>query len=142
MVSFGIMAAFLALFSLCFAREAALFLNYRTEGLSYADARQEFARLASSTQATISVSESLWVLVDDFSRIRIVERGSASGPLMVLQQTQRQALTPPEIPGYHLTADNFVSHPPRWFGRAIARTVPGYSFAVFTRGGLAETFTR
>ena len=81
----------------------------------------------------ISVSESFWVLTDEFERIRIVERGTASGDLMVLQQTQRGSLTPPVIPGYRLLSQRFISHPPKWFGLPIARTMPGYSFAVFAR---------
>ena len=81
----------------------------------------------------ISVSESLWVLADEFERITVVERGTASGDLMVLQQTQRRSLSPPVIPGYRLIADHFVSHPPHCFGLPIGRTMPGYSFAVFER---------
>ena len=52
---------------------------------------------------------------------------------MVLQQTQRGSLSPPVIPGYRLLSQRFISHPPKWFGLPIARTMPGYSFAVFAR---------
>ena len=125
--------AFFAMFSLRLVRDMALLVNYRTEGVSFADAQRDFRNLVRSTDQVISVSESLWVLADEFERIRIVERGSASGDLMVLQQTQRGSLSPPVIPGYRLLSQHFISHPPRWFGLPIARTMPGYSFAVFAR---------
>ncbi len=128
-----ILAAFFGIFSLCLARDTALFIDYRTGGVSFADARKDFHGLLRSTDQKISVSESLWVLTDEFERISVVERGTASGDLMVLQQTQRGSLTPPVIPGYRLLSQNFVSHPPKWFGLPIARTTPGYSFAVFAR---------
>ncbi len=111
----------------------ALFVDYRAEGVSFAEAQKEFDHLAHSTGQVISVSESFWVLADHFEQIRIVERGTASGDLMVLQQTQRGSLSPPVIPGYRLLSQHFVSHPPTLFGLPIARTMPGYSFAVFAR---------
>lgn len=128
-----ILAAFFSIFSLCLARDVALFVDYRTDGVSFAEARKDFDRLARSNDQVISVSESLWVLTDELNRISIVERGTASGDLMVLQQTQRGSLSPPVIPGYRLLSQNFVSHSPTWFGLPIARTTPGYSFAVFAR---------
>jgi len=128
-----ILAAFLTMFSLCLARDIALFIDYGTEGVSFADAQKDFRRLLRSTDQVISVSESFWVLADEFERIRIVERGHPSGDLMVLQQTQRGSLSPPVIPGYRLVSQRFISHPPKWFGLPIARTMPGYSFAVFAR---------
>ncbi|HEX7515924.1 MAG TPA: hypothetical protein VF345_01415 [Chthoniobacterales bacterium] len=128
-----ILAAFFSIFSLCLARDIALFIDYRTDGVSFADAQKDFDHLVRSTDQVISVSESLWVLAGEFERIRIVERGTASGDLMVLQQTQRGSLSPPVIPGYRLLSQRFISHPPKWFGWPIARTMPGYSFAVFAR---------
>jgi hypothetical protein len=128
-----IAAAFFGIFSLCLARDVALFVDYRAEGVSFAEAQKEFDQLAHSTGQVISVSESFWVLTDHFEQIRIVERGAASGDLMVLQQNQRGSLSPPVIPGYRLLSQHFVSHPPKLFGLPIARTMPGYSFAVFAR---------
>jgi hypothetical protein len=130
---FWILAAFFGIFSLCLARDLALFIDYRTDGVAFADAQKDFDHLVRSTNQVISVSESFWVLTDEFERIRIVERGTASGDLMVLQQTQRGSLFPPLIPGYCLVSQHFISHPPKWFGLPIARTMPGYSFAVFVR---------
>jgi hypothetical protein len=127
------LAAFFGVFSLCLARDIALFVDYRTDGVSFADAQKDFARLVRSTNQVISVSESFWVLTDEFDRIRIVERNTASGELMVLQQTQRGSLFPPVISGYRLLSQRFISHPPKWFGLPIARTMPGYSFAIFAR---------
>jgi|GEM_PF-4950792 len=129
----GIAAAFFSIFTICLARDVALFVDYRAEGVSFAEAQKDFDHLAQSTGQVISVSESLWVLADHFEQIRIVERGTAAGDLMVLQQTQRGSLTPPVIPGYRLLSQHFVSHPPKLFGLPIARTMPGYSFAVFAR---------
>jgi hypothetical protein len=128
-----ISAMFFGVFSLWLARDVALFIDYRTEGVSFADAHKEFDRLVHSTEEVISVSESFWVLTDEFERICIVERGTASGAFMVLQQTQRGSLSPPAIPGYRLLFQDFVSHSPKWFGLPIARTMPGYSFAIFAR---------
>jgi hypothetical protein len=128
-----ISAAFFGIFSLCLARDVALFVDYRAEGVSFAEAQKELDRLVQSTGQVISVSESFWVLADHFEQIRIVERGTASGDLMVLQQTQRGSLSPPLIPGYRLLSQRFVSQPPKLFGLPIARTMPGYSFAVFAR---------
>jgi hypothetical protein len=130
---FWIAAAFFTVFSLCLARDIALFADYRTEGVSFADAQKEFDELARSTDKVISVSESFWVLASDFDRICVVERGIPSGDLMVLQQTQRGLLSPPVISGYRLLSHRFISHPPKWFGLPIARTMPGYGFAVFAR---------
>lgn len=129
----AISAAFFSIFSLCLARDVALFVDYRAEGVSFTDAQKEFHQLVHSTGQVISVSESFWVLADHFEQIRIVERGAASGDLMVLQQTQRGSLSPPVIPGYRLLSQHFVSYPPKLFGLPIARTMPGYSFAVFAR---------
>ena len=138
-----ILAAFFSIFSLCLARDIALFVDYRTDAVSFAEARRDFDNLARSTDQVISVSESLWVLADEFDRISIVERGTASGDLMVLQQTQRGSLSPPVIPGYRLLSQRFIAHPPKWFGLPIARTTPGYSFAVFAReGALGENRPR
>jgi hypothetical protein len=128
-----VLLAFFSVFGLCLVRDIALFVDYRTGGVSFAEARKEFGDLARSTNQTIYVSESLWVLSDEFERIRIVERGTASGDLMVLQQTQRGSLSPPVIPGYRLLAQRFVTHQPTCFGLPIGRTMPGYSFAVFAR---------
>jgi hypothetical protein len=128
-----ISAVFFSIFSLCLARDVALFVDYRAEGVSFADAQRDFGQLVRSTNQEISVSESLWVVADEFERIRIVEHGSVSGDLMVLQQAQRGSLSPPVIPGYRLLSQHFVSHPPRLFGLPIARTMPGYAFAVFAR---------
>jgi len=129
------LAAFFGIFSLCLARDIALFVDYRTDGVSFAEARRDFDRLVRSTDQIVSVSESLWVLADQFDRLSIVERGTTSGDLMILQQTQRGSLSPPVIPGYRLVSQRFISHPPKWFGLPIARTTPGYSFAVFVREG-------
>jgi hypothetical protein len=128
-----ILAALFGIFSLFLARDVALFVNYRTDGVSFADAQKDFGDLMRSSGQVISVSESLWVLTDEFERITIVERGTASGDLMVVQQTQRGSLSPPTIPGYRLLSHHFVSHPPHCFGFPIGRTMPGYSFAVFAR---------
>lgn len=127
------LTAFFGLFSLFFARDIALFLDYENEGVSFAEAQREFGQLVRSTNQEIAVSESLWVLADEFERIRIVDHGTVSGDLMVLQQTQRGSLSPPVIPGYRLLSQHFISHPPKWFGWPIAHTMPGYSFAVFAR---------
>jgi uncharacterized protein (DUF2062 family) len=132
-LSLWILAAFFGLFSLFLARDIALFLNYESEGVSFAVAQREFGELLRSTSQEISVSESLWVLADEFERIRFLDYGSVSGDLMVLQQTRRGSLSPPVIPGYRLLSQHFISHPPKWFGLPIARTMPGYSFAVFAR---------
>jgi hypothetical protein len=129
----AISAVFFGIFSLFLARDMVLFVDYRLEGVSFAEARKEFDQLVHSTGQVISVSESFWVLADNFDQIRIVERGTASGDLMVLQQTQRGSLTPPVVPGYRLLSQHFISHPPKLFGLPIARTMPGYSFAVFAR---------
>jgi hypothetical protein len=128
-----ILAAFFSLFSLFLARDIALFLDYESEGVSFAVAQREFGELLRSTSQEISVSESLWVLADEFERIRFLDYGTVSGDLMVLQQTRRGSLSPPVIPGYRLLSQHFISHPPKWFGLPIARTIPGYSFAVFAR---------
>ena len=128
-----IMAAFFGLFSLFLARDIALFLDYESEGVSFAVAQREFGELLRSTSQEISVSESLWVLADEFERIRFLDYGTVSGDLMVLQQTRRGSLSPPVIPGYRLLSQHFISHPPKWFGLPIAHTMPGYSFAVFAR---------
>jgi hypothetical protein len=137
-IPLGISAAFFSIFSLCLARDVALFVDYRAEGISFAEAQKEFDHLAHSTGQVISVSESFWVLADHFEQIRIVERGTVSGDLMVLQQTQRGSLSPPVIPGYRLLSQHFVSHPPKLFGLPIARTMPGYSFAVFAKEAFGE----
>jgi hypothetical protein len=129
----GIATAFFSTFTICLARDVALFVDYRAEGVSFAEAQKEFDQLVHSTGQVVSVSESFWVLADHFEQIRIVERGAVSGDLMVLQQTQRGSLSPPVIPGYRLLSQHFVSHPPKLFGLPIARTMPGYSFAVFAR---------
>ncbi len=132
-VSHSILAVFFCILTLCLARDIALFFNYRTVGVSFDDAQKEFDDLVQSSEQEISVSESLWVLTPRFDRIRIVERGSTTGDVMVLQQTQRGSLTPPVIPGYRLLSNHFISHRPTFLGVAIANTMPGYSFAVFVR---------
>jgi hypothetical protein len=128
-----ISAAFFSILSLFLMRDVALFIDYNAEGVSFAEAQKDFDHLARSTDQVISVSESFWVLADHFEQIRIVERGAVSGDIMILQQTQRGSLSPPVIPGYRLLSQHFVSHPPKLFGLPIARTMPGYSFAVFAR---------
>jgi hypothetical protein len=128
-----VLLAFFGVFGLFLARDVALFVDYRTGGVSFAEAQKDFGQLVRSTNQTIFVSESLWVLTDAFERIRIVERGTATGDLMVLQQTQRGSLSPPVVLGYRLLSQRFVTHRPTCFGLPIGRTMPGYSFAVFAR---------
>jgi hypothetical protein len=128
----AIAAAFFGLFSLFFVRDAALFANYLNHGVSFFDAQAEFRSLP-QTSEKISVSESLWVLADDYRRIRRIERGSASGDVMVVQQSQRQSLVPPSFPGYRMVSERFVSRRPTLFGLPIGRTMPGYSFAVYEK---------
>ena len=112
--------------------DAALFVNYKAHGVSLCRCRTcEFQKLERATPHAIYVSESLWVLADDFERIKIVERGTAGGEVMVTQQTQRQSLTARPPPGYSLISDTFVPYPPTLLGIPIGRTMPGYAFAVF-----------
>ena len=61
---------FSAEFQSLLARDAALFANYKSHGVSFADAQREFLKLERSTSHEIHVSESLWVLADDFERIK------------------------------------------------------------------------
>ena len=128
-----VLAAFFGIFTLCLFRDVGLFVNYSATGVSFRDAQKAFKNVAGSTNQEISVSESLWVLASDFERIRIIEHGTVSGELVVLQQTQRGSLSPPIIPGYRLLWQSFISHPPTLVGVPIAHTMPGYSFAVFAR---------
>ena len=119
-----LLAAFLA-------RDIALFVNYTIRGVSYADAQNELRKLEASKTPPIFVSESLWVLADNFDRIKIVERGTGAGDVMVVQQNGRQSLTPPKIPGYHAVLDRFISYRPTLFGLPLGRTMPGYAFEVY-----------
>ena len=132
------MAAFFGIFSLCLARDVALFVDYRTTGVSFTECPEGLSPFAELDRSGDFRLESLWVMADEFDRITIAERGIASGDLMVLQQTQRGSLSPPVIHGYRLLSQNFVAHPPTCFGLPIARTTPGYSFAVFAREGAPE----
>lgn len=126
-------AAFCGAFSLFLARDVALLVNYKSHGVSFVDAQSEFLSLERSTSHQIYVSESLWVLADDFERIKIVERGSVRGEVIVTQQTQRQSLTARPPPAYRLISDTFVPYPPTFLGLPIGRTMPGYSFAIFEK---------
>jgi hypothetical protein len=132
-ISLSVVALFCGIFTLWLVRDAMLFANYERNGVLFDEAEKEFNLLARSTDQEISVSESLWVLANKFNQLRILERGTYSGDLMVLQQAQRGSLMAPEVPGYRLVSQNFVSYPPTCFGRPIGRTMPGYSFAVFAR---------
>jgi hypothetical protein len=129
-----VVAGFGAFFSLWLARDVVLYANYRSKGVDFDHARSQFGNLLhGSPPHVVSVSESLWVLTEDFRRIRIVERGTASGELMVVQQTQRQSFVPPEFPGYRLVSHSFVPQSPTCFGIRVARTMPGYAHAVYQR---------
>ena len=130
------LALFSAFFSLWLARDLAVFVSYRTEGVSFQEARNTVRAVIASGPHPVSVSESLWVLTDEFQQVRLVERGTAAGDVMIVQQNQRQSLVPPSFPGYRLVSHRFIPHSPEMFGVRIARTMPGYSFAIYERDGL------
>ncbi|MBA3684523.1 MAG: hypothetical protein H0W72_04700 [Planctomycetes bacterium] len=56
-----------------------------------------------------------------------------NAPVVVAQQAFRSAPRPRAIPGYRLVHDGFSNAEPRLFRLGIARTLPGYGFAVYIR---------
>lgn len=120
-----------------FLRALVLFGFFLTQGVSLDDARRDFARHAGATGGLISVTPSLWVLTEDYDRLRVAPLGlpaeRIAGDLFVVQQNYSGRQEPPDIAGFRLVEDRFVRRPCRLFGLPVARTMPGYAFAVYRR---------
>jgi hypothetical protein len=119
-----------------YLRALVLFFYFLRQGAHLDAARRDFQRLLAATQGPISVTSSLWVLSEDYERLRTLpaeEPDAATGGILVLQQTYSGLLAPQEIAGFRLVEDRFVRHPCKLLGVTLARTVPGYSFAVYVR---------
>lgn len=122
-----------------YARSLVLFFFFLSAGVPLDEARRDFARIARSAQPPVAVTSSLWVLSEDYADLRALPFGTPAeripGSLFVVQQSYSGLREPPAVPGFHLTEERFVRRSCRLFGIEIARTVPGYGFAVYARGG-------
>lgn len=126
-----------ALTSLGYVRALVLFGFFLAHGVSLDAARAQLARLVPMARGPVSVTPSLWVLSDDYERLRAVPAGVSAagleGDLLIFQQNYTGQSAPSPIEDLRLVEDRFVDRSPRLFGLPVARTVPGYAFAVYRR---------
>lgn len=133
----ALVAAIHALTALGYLRAVVLFGFFLTGGVSLETARAHFSRIAPTARGPVSVTPSLWVLADDLERLRTVPAHTPAeeleGDLLILQQNYSGLSAPPRLAGLQLIENHFIDHPCRLFGLPIARTMPGYAFAVYRR---------
>jgi hypothetical protein len=137
----GISAGVHGLAAAGYVRGLILFYFFLSTGVSLDEARREFARIARTARIArppVAVTSSLWVLSEDYALLRALPAATPAeripGDLFVVQQSYSGLREPPALPGFHLVEEHFVGDACRLFGIEIARTVPGYGFAVYARG--------
>jgi hypothetical protein len=126
-----------ALTALGYLRAVVLFGFFLAHGISLETARAQLARIAPTAHGPISVTPSLWVLSEDYSHLRAVPAGTPAefleGDLLILQQNYSGQRVPPRLAGLRLVENHFVERSCHLLGLPVARTVPGYAFAVYRR---------
>jgi hypothetical protein len=124
-----------------YVRSLILFFFFLSAGVPLSEARRDFARIARIPRIArppVAVTSSLWVLSEDYANLRTLPGGTPAaqipGDLFVVQQSYSGLREPPAVAGFHLVEEHFVHRSCRLFGLEIARTVPGYGFALYARG--------
>lgn len=121
--------------ALGYLRALGLFGFFLGQGVPLEEARGAFRRLA--PDGRVAVTPSLWVLAERYDRMTVFPFGSAEnhlrGGAAVVQQNYSGRLDPPPLPGFVLVEDRFVRRPCEVLGLRLARTTPGYGFALYRR---------
>jgi hypothetical protein len=124
--------------SIGFIRTAVLYPFYLKAGLRLNDARRIFDEFKRSQPSGVvyQASYSLWVLSEDYARMRVViptqSHLNPKEPYVLQQSYMGPAFQrPPVLPGFQLQKSFFVSGVPRLWGLKIASTMPGYGFSVY-----------
>ena len=116
-------------------RHLLLFPRYYQEGMTLDEARSAFGHLVGSTQDPVGVSTALWMLTEDYGRLRVLHASDigrsvdTSARYLIWQQGQLGRLEPPVIPGFRQILNHYRAGPIHLAGIKIANTVPGYQFA-------------
>ncbi|MFZ5807472.1 MAG: hypothetical protein ACOY3I_09750 [Verrucomicrobiota bacterium] len=134
------LAVLLFLCSIGYLHTSLLFPYYLKYGYKYHDARKDFSQfLTENPLQIIGVSKSLWVLSEDYARMRSFGLNPAhlrSRPdWIVLQQRYMLVHTsePPHFDGYTLVQHHFTSLKPKIFGLQLSSSMPGYFYAVYKK---------
>ncbi|MSR77321.1 MAG: hypothetical protein EXS63_03725 [Candidatus Omnitrophica bacterium] len=134
-----------------FVRSALLYPFYEKEGVKLEQARQIFSGFVKQKvfeHRILGISESMWVLSEDYDRMVICQgwtgRCDLKNENLVIfwqQQASGWGEQAPEIHlGFKKIWDNFVPSEPRIFGIKLAHTIPGYAFAIYVPPDQYESF--
>ncbi len=149
----GILAIPLIVLAGGFIRVALMYPFYLRDGMSLFLAREKFMEFKKTQPAgtVFDMSCSLWVLSEDYYHMRHLVDGGikdlksgrhsfAGVEVYCLQQNYEgvDSLTPPELNGLTLVKNYFSSGMPRIFGIPLARSTPGYGFAIYTKQKVAR----
>lgn len=125
--------------SLGILRQAVEFRLYAKNGMSLADARNRFAAFASNHRGVYATSDAMWALSENYGQMIHAVVGPNDDTLhkrpdfFVMQQYHRATLTPPDIAGWELVENNFISTAPSVLRVRIGNTPPGYQYAIYKR---------
>lgn len=131
--------AVLALTTLGFLRNVALFPIYLQDGMTLPEARAAIAELGvlDESDSEVRVTKSLWTLTERYDRIYFCpppRKCANKADWLIVQQRDSGGATPPKKAGERqLVYDCFVHQTPRLLGIKLANSMRGYSFAVYAR---------
>ncbi len=118
-----------------FVRVALLFPFYWKSGMTLAEARHVFHDWQGKEPGRVGVTAALWLLTEDYhgiscdDRLRGVDRAGHRIGLVVLQQYHAAQIT--QVKGFRLVHSYRVEEVPTLLGIPLARSMPGYQFAVY-----------
>ncbi len=140
---FPVVLSCFLLASVYFLREVTLFPVYLKHGLSFKNAREQFAT-ALVRCGQMQVDTVLFPLTESYNQVTFESsllEEPVDIPCIAKQQAYRGASQPPIIPGFKLVHDGFSKFVPKILGFEIASSPRGYNFAVYknrTRDGAQE----
>jgi hypothetical protein len=119
-----------------YLRMLVLFGFFLLHGTPLGAARMAFNRFLPE-RGHVAITPSLWVVSEDYDRMRVFPFAEGTAQLdadvLMIQQTYSGLAEAPRLPGFRLVEDRFIHSPCRILGLTVARTVPGYSYAVYRR---------
>jgi hypothetical protein len=103
--------------------------------MTRAEAQERLAGIRAQVPGPIGLSPGLFSITERYDQtlVRHVHRLTNEADTILLQQVNRSELEPPPLDGFRCTENHFIPEPPRLFGIPLARTAPGYNFAVYRR---------
>lgn len=119
-----------------YLRAVVLFGFFLYQGVPLDEARAGLRRTWTEGEL-VAVTPSLWVAAEEYDRMIVFPFGAGEAPprgdVAMVQQNYSGRIEPPDLPGFALIEDRFVHRRCEIFGVPLARTTPGYGFALYRR---------